>query len=121
MDPAIIARGVAAGRVGFGLVLTAAPLRLTRTWLGADAERTGAQILARSLGARDLALGLGALAADRDQVERWLLGGMIADASDLVATAGAPSLPHRGRVLGSLAAGVGLAAGVVAVGALRRS
>jgi hypothetical protein len=120
MDPAMIARGLAGGRVGFGVVLTATPLRLTRTWLGRDAERPGAQILARSLGARDLALGVGTLAADRDHLERWLLGGLIADVSDLVATLATPSLPPRGRILGSLAAGAGVTLGLAAVGALRR-
>jgi hypothetical protein len=121
MDQAIIVRGLAGGRVGFGVVLTAAPLRLTRTWLGDDAERTGAQILARSLGARDLALGLGALASDRDHVERWVLAGLVADAADLAATLATPSLPRRGRTLGALAAGAGVALGVAALGALRRS
>jgi hypothetical protein len=120
MDPAIIARVLARGRVGFGLVLTAAPLRLTRAWLGDDAERTAAQILARSLGARDLALGVGALAAARDDREAWLLAGLAADTADLVATLATASLPRRGRILGSLAAGAGVVLGLAAVAGLRR-
>lgn len=121
MDPMLIARSVAIGRVGFGIVLSAAPLRLTRAWLGGDAQSEGAQVLARSLGMRDVALGAGALTSDRDGLPRWLLAGVVADASDLVGTLAADSLPRRGRILGSLAAAGGIALGVTAVALLRRS
>ena len=59
-----LARGIAAGRLGFGVALLAAPERLTGPWLGRrDARRAGTVVAVRGLGARDLALGAGTLAA----------------------------------------------------------
>jgi hypothetical protein len=59
------ATAVAAGRVGLGLVALAWPAVPARPWVGASADDLAARVFGRALGARDLALGLGALAALR--------------------------------------------------------
>jgi len=65
------ATAVAASRVGVGVVALAAPALVSRSWAGgagggASGQIPG-QVLGRALGGRDLALGLGALAALRLQ------------------------------------------------------
>ena len=65
MTAPLIARFVAAGRIGFGVALIVAPERVTSLWLGSDAGRPGARVVTRGLGARDLALGLSGLARSR--------------------------------------------------------
>ena len=65
------ATAVAASRVGVGLVAFAAPAVVVRSWAGqagdGPASRVAGQVLGRALGGRDLALGLGTLAALRLQ------------------------------------------------------
>ena len=74
MNAALAARLVAAGRIGFGVSLILAPGRVISPWLGQDAGRSSARVLGRGLGARDLALGLGALVASADHVRGWRRG-----------------------------------------------
>jgi hypothetical protein len=74
MNAALSARLVAAGRIGFGVALILTPRRVTSPWLGRDAGRAGTRVLSRGLGARDLALGLGALAVSEDQLRPWIAG-----------------------------------------------
>jgi hypothetical protein len=64
------------------------PKLAARTWIGSDASRTPVAILARALGGRDLALGLGvAIALDRGApVRGWLEACALADTVDLLAT-----------------------------------
>jgi len=111
MEPRTIARVIAAGRLGLGLALVAAPTAIARQWVGRDGERSGAAVLATGLGARDLALGAGTLAAlSGGEPRPWLIASTAADAADLLATI-------RGReALSTVAvAGVGLLAGGAAV------
>lgn len=120
MDPRRLARTVAVGRVGFGIALFATPERLTERWLGPDARRGGARVAVRGLGARDLALGLGALISPPAALAPWVLGGIVADVGDLLATATADgSVPLSGRWLGSAIASGGAALGAVALAGLR--
>jgi hypothetical protein len=121
MDPRSLARIVAAGRLGLGLGLIAAPERFTGLWLGRDAARAGTRVATRGLGARDLALGAGLLASGDGALPAWVAAAVAADAGDLFATVAAgDSLPLTGRVLvGALAAG-GAALGVVALAGLRQ-
>ena len=120
MNAALIARAVAAGRIGFGVGLILTPERLTTPWLGSDAARTGTRVVTRGLGARDLALGAGALAATPADLRRWVAAGMVADAADLVATVAAgDSLPVGGRVIVGAVASAGAALGAVALAGLR--
>jgi hypothetical protein len=114
-----MARVVAAGRVGFGAGLLFAPERLTSPWLGADATRGATKVVSRSVGARDVALGLGALAAGDGEVRACVGGGLLADLADLLGTATAGSaLPLRGRVLVSAIASGGVVLGAITLAGL---
>ena len=125
------ARAVAAGRVALGLTALVWPSVPARPWVGGAADELGARVFGRALGARDLALGLGALAALQGPAARqgpatgagpasaWALS----DALDVVASlASWRELPRMGRwlVVGS-AGGAALAgaAGALAVRADR--
>jgi hypothetical protein len=75
-------------RIGVGLLLAAAPGAFVRRFV--QDEPSGSLILfTRTVGVRDLALGLGSLAAVRsestDDVRRWVRAGSISDSLDLVA------------------------------------
>ncbi len=120
MNAALTARLVAAGRIGFGVALILAPERLTAPWLGKDAGRAGTKVVTRGLGARDLALGAGALVVSDTQLRQWVAAGIVADAADLAATVAAgDSLPLAGRVIvGAIASG-GVALGAIALAGLR--
>jgi hypothetical protein len=92
--------GFAVGRIAFGIGLLAAPGRVASGWLGPDAERPGATVAIRALGARDIALAAGAaLAAQRGEPARpWLIGCAACDLCDLGATlAAGEGIPSRGR------------------------
>jgi hypothetical protein len=107
--------GVALGRLAFGAALTAKPqTTVGPNWIGgAESERPTAGLLFRSVGARDIALALGTLGALREgaALRPWLLGALLADGVDLVATLAAGSaVPAKGR-LGIVA----VAGGAVAV------
>jgi len=61
------ATAVAVSRVGVGVVAFAAPALVARSWVGGAGGGPSGRVLGRALGGRDLALGLGALAALRLQ------------------------------------------------------
>ena len=128
--PALLRRGataVAAGRVAIGLAALASPSLPARPWVGAAADDLAASVFGRALGARDLALGLGALEALRfpgKEATTWVAAGAISDALDVAASALAwQDLPRvwRWLVVGSAGAAscVGLAAAVNLVMASR--
>jgi hypothetical protein len=121
MEARQLGKAIAAGRVLIGAALIAAPERITLPWIGRDARRPGARVLARALGARDLVLGGGALASSDDGLAVWLAAAAVADAVDFAATvAGGDAIPLTGRMsVGSLALG-GAVLGVVAVAHARR-
>jgi hypothetical protein len=119
MSPVHIARLVAAGRIGFGVALLAAPSRVTGPWLGEDAGRAGTQVVSRGLGARDLALGVGALVTPRSQLRPWVVAAIAADAADAASTlAAGSSLPRRGRVLVGAVASAGVVLGALSLAGL---
>jgi hypothetical protein len=107
-----LAASVAWGRIGLGVTAMLTPAVPLRPWVGRDiAWRPRAKMLARALGARDIALGVGVILALRHgaPVRGWVEGGGLADAGDLVATLLAfGTLPRLGRwaVLGSTVGGV---------------
>jgi hypothetical protein len=118
MDATRLARLIAAGRVGFGVVLVAIPARLTVPWLGDDGQRPAAQVLGRGLGARDLALGVGALAVPNAQLRPWVAAAIAGDAADLLSTLIAgDDVPVRGRIAtAAVAAGAVVLGGVALAG-----
>ena len=130
--PALLRRGatlVAAGRVAIGVTALAWPSVPSRPWVGATADDLTARVFGRALGARDLALGLGALAALRrpaaeagqaGSASAWVAAGALSDALDVVASlASWRDLPRAGRWL--VAASAAGAALVGAAGALAMS
>jgi hypothetical protein len=107
-------------RVGLGAGLLLRPDLLARL-LGVDsvtARRTG--WLARMVGGREVALGVGSLAAARhpEGRPRWLVAQLVADASDAAALLLAARAGVVSPVLASAAAASAGAAVVAEVGAL---
>ena len=133
------ATAVAAGRVALGVAALARPSVPARPWVGASADELGARVFGRALGARDLALGRGALAALRSApagsagaqaagaqaagawaAGAWVAAGALSDALDVAITVAAwPELPRTTRWLVAASAGGAAVAG--AAGALALS
>ncbi len=107
-----LAQLIAWGRVGLGVSAIAAPTLMARPWIGGAAASSGSRVLARTMGGRDLALGIGALRAlgvSDDEARPWVALGGMADAVDAAATLVAfGTLPRRSR-WGILALTVGAA------------
>ena len=115
MDPRTIARVVAIGRVVIGAALLAAPERLASGWLGSAAQRRPTQLAVMSLGARDIAIGLGTAWAvgGLGPARPWLLSSAAVDLADFVAT-----VKYRDSLSTTAVVGVGaLAGGSAALGA----
>lgn len=121
MDPRAIARFMAACRIAIGAGFVAYPPLSMRPWLGRDASRPSAVLLARALGARDLVLAAGTLASipNTAALRRWLAGALVADGADLAVTlAAGDAVPAAGRALVLSIAGVAVALGAAAVASL---
>ena len=117
------ATAVAAGRVALGVAALVSPSVPARPWVGASADELGAQVFGRALGARDLALGLGALGVGRKEspgsrsAGAWYAAGALSDALDVAVTVAAwQRLPRGSRWLVAASAGGAAVAG--AAGAL---
>jgi hypothetical protein len=109
------ARWVGIGRAGLGATALLAPTRVGQPWYGRGSGRPVHKVMTRSIGARDVALGLGLIwALDRSgSVRGWVEAGAVADAGDLVTTLlDITSMPRlvRWTVVPSTAGLVGLAA-----------
>lgn len=111
------AKALAVVRAAIGLGAFLVPGRLLRPWIGAaNSENKGAELLGRSLAARDLALAAGPILSMRHDtpVRGWIEGGLLADTGDAVATlVGFGHLPKRTRWLV-----LAMTLGAVAVGAI---
>lgn len=82
----LAAYGIALARVAIGVGATTAPALVSRVQFGSATP--GHQIAVRMLGARDLALGVGALLAARHDalgLRSWVQAGGFADAVDAAA------------------------------------
>ncbi|HMG27580.1 MAG TPA: hypothetical protein VKH36_12285, partial [Acidimicrobiia bacterium] len=77
---------MAIGRMVAGALYVTLPRLLVRTWTGIEDPRVNA--LGRAIGARDLALGFGALLALRraTPARGWFEAAVLTDAADAVAT-----------------------------------
>ena len=103
---------LAAGRAALGVAVLLEPEKVTARWLGEHAANPAVRYLARSLGARDLALGILALATldDPRLGPRAQAACAVVDSVDALATLAATSeLPVAG-VVGTVAV-AGAAAG----------
>ena len=107
------ARAIAAGLVLVGVGLLAAPALAGRGWIGQDAERPGVQAIVRSLGIRDLILGLLTLhVVDRPGIgPRTVATCAAADAVDFAATFAARKSLPRAAANGVLATAASAAVG----------
>ncbi|HLB22128.1 MAG TPA: hypothetical protein VK605_08445 [Solirubrobacteraceae bacterium] len=114
MDPRRAAGLLAAGRAALGAAILVAPEAVTSRWLGEQASHPVVRYLARSLGARDLALGVLALRTlDDSRAAAQVQGACaVADSVDALATVAARAeLPPVGA-LGTVAvAGAAAVAG----------
>jgi hypothetical protein len=87
-DPSMEARdlavGLAAARIAIGVVSLLAPGLVGRAMIGPEGDSGGTRLILRVLGARDLALGIGVLAAlDRNApVRGWLRASAVVDGLD---------------------------------------
>lgn len=106
----------AAARAGFGAALVARPERVGRGWLGEVAGQPAAQVAIRGIGARDLALSGGALAAlaRGAGVRPWLLAAVGTDLVDVgAAVAARDGLPPRALAGTAILAGASAAAAAI--------
>jgi hypothetical protein len=121
-------RAVAAGRVALGVAALAWPGVPARPWVGRTAsDGVAAKVFGRALGARDLALGLGALAAlndpeaDQAAASLWVAAGALSDALDVAASAASwRELPRLTRWLVAASAGGAAIIGTAGAFAVRR-
>jgi hypothetical protein len=97
----ILAVVISLGRFVFGVAFIAEPKLMERAWIGKQARLPGAQLLARAVGARDLALGLGGLQALKrgdGSARPWLAAASVCDAVDFGATlAAGRGIPRQAR------------------------
>jgi hypothetical protein len=109
--------------VALGLTALAWPTAPARPWVGAAADDLAARVFGRALGARDIALGLGALAAlqspagEPGSASAWVAAGAMSDALDVVVTVSSwRELPRRSRwLVVAFAGGAALAGGAAAL------
>ena len=106
----ILAALLSLGRLVFGVAFIVEPKLMERSWIGKQARLPGAQVLARAVGARDLALGLGglqAVARDDGSARPWLAAAATCDAVDFGATmAAGRGIPRDARTSVLAIAGV---------------
>jgi hypothetical protein len=116
------AAAVSAARVALGVTALAFPAVVARPWVGATDDDLAARVLGRALGARDIALGLGALAALRNggPARPWLAAGALSDAFDIGSSVAAwQELPRVTRWLVVASAAGATLAGVAGALAVR--
>jgi hypothetical protein len=96
-----LAQLIAWGRIGLGTTAMVAPTLVSRPWVGDAATEPATRLFARTMGGRDLALGIGALralAVSDDESRPWVALGGVADLVDAMATVVAfGQLPRRSR------------------------
>ena len=98
-------------RIAYGAALIASPARLTQRWLGPDGERGPTQVGVRGLGAREVLLHSGALAAALrgGPLRPWLAASIAGDVADIASTAAARGDLPEGSPLATLAVAGGSA------------
>lgn len=116
LDPRLLTRLLACARIGLGIALFAAPRTAARTWLGAEVP-PAAGVLARGLGARDLALGVGQLVTldAHGDMDPWMDAAIASDTGDAVAALLARDSLAPRVVAGTMAMALGAAAAGLAL------
>jgi hypothetical protein len=111
-----VAIAIGALRTGAGAVILVVP-SLARLWVGPGGASTSSQVLSRSLAARDLSLGAGALLARDDprRLRQWVAAAAFCDSADAVGTWAAFShLPRRARAPIAITSGMAALSGAAA-------
>lgn len=90
LDSRETARYMSLARFGIGIALVLFPRRIARRWLGeeeGDGNWEGKTVAMRAIGARDVALAVGAMTAleNGGDVSAWLRAAATADAGDTAA------------------------------------
>jgi hypothetical protein len=125
--PKTLAAGLAVNRALFGASYLMQPQRARGSWIGRAAKKPGAQVMTRSQGVRDVALGAGALRAlargGTPELRAWVVAHTVCDLADLIATWNArDDLPRRrARLAMGIAAASTVVGGGAAAGLLRRT
>ena len=119
-----LAGTLALGRMAFGINYAIRPQEASTSWIGPVAKAPPVQVIVRSQGARDIALGAGSLRAlvrdDRRELRAWVLGQTLADGTDPLATwIARRKLPRRQAKLAMIVAGASTLVGGAAAIALR--
>lgn len=116
LDPRLLTRLLACARIGLGIALFAAPRTAARTWLGTEVP-PAAGVLARGLGARDLALGVGQLVTldAHGDMDPWMDAAIASDTGDAVAALLARDSLAPRVVAGTMAMALGAAAAGLAL------
>jgi hypothetical protein len=122
--PKTLAGALALNRAAFGVNYLLRPEEARKSWIGRAATKPGAQVMIRSQGVRDIALGAGALRAlargDARELRAWVTGHAVCDLADLVVTWSArDDLPARRARLAMAIAGVSTLVGGAAAAGLR--
>jgi hypothetical protein len=121
----ILAGLISLGRFVFGVAFIAEPKLMERAWIGKQARLPGAQLLARAVGARDLALGIGGLQAvmrDDGSARPWLATAAVCDVVDFGATwTAGRGIPRQARTGVLAIAGVSSVLSVIAAVGLGRA
>lgn len=117
-----LAQIVALSRAGFGVAMLVRPARFGEAWIGSRGAERPTQVLTRSLAARDVALGAGAVLATRNGAgSGWFVANGLCDAVDLAsAVVSRDVLPESGANATAALAGASLAACTVFAVALAR-
>jgi hypothetical protein len=114
VDPQTAARLLGIARVAIGTGLLVAPRLFTPMWVGRSGLTPAAKLFTRALGARDVGIGAGALSGA--PLRPWLIAGIAADATDLLATVSERDhLPGTAVPLVIATAGAGIAIGAYAL------
>jgi Domain of unknown function (DUF4267) len=122
--PKTLAAALALNRAMFGLSYLLRPQQARTSWIGRAAKKPGAQVMIRSQGVRDVALGAGALRAlargDARELRAWVACHAVCDLADMVATWSARDrLPSRRARMAMAIAGASTLVGGVAAAGLR--
>ena len=117
MKPRDLLTQLSVGRILLGATMIAKPPLGVGRWVGNVGSRPGGGVLSRALGARDAGLGAGTLAAmgsGGDALRPWLIAGVVADTTDLLAThAARDDLPRGAALMIYALAGGAIVAGLV--------
>jgi hypothetical protein len=111
-------KALASLRIAIGVASWATP-RVAGRLFGLDAEANPqAPYLARLFGARDVALGWGALSTKGDSQRQWLLAGLACDAADALAGIAGGRVGYLPPVTSVLVTGTAVSAAALGAAAL---